>query len=124
MANLGWKDLLSELLLNIASFCNEPNALKVCHAWKSGLETVTTQLILHKSELPLNLGSRFQSLTSLDLHHISYEMSCPKITSQGLVSLRGLPLASITLVLRLEEFTREAAEVLLFIDPYSKSKME
>lgn len=113
MEKPGWKDLPSELLLKVASFCVKPNALKVCHAWKTGLETVTTQLIIRESDLPLNLASRFQSLTSLDLHHFGGPFGRPgeyNITAQGLEALRDLPqLSSLALLVQQAAFTKEAS---------------
>lgn len=56
----------------------------ISRAWKAACEAAATHVFIRGSPLPLNLGSRFPSLTTLDLQE------CTDASPEALSSLRNL----------------------------------
>lgn len=104
MEEAKWKDLPAELLLAVASHCGaSASSLRgVCQDWKTGLESVITQLIIVNTPPPLNLPERFPSLTILDLRRCG-----AMVTPECLHCLQGLPLTSLAVDLEPENLTVE-----------------
>lgn len=103
-----------EILLEIAQLCNQPGSLRgVCKAWRAGLEGSYTKLSIIDSPLPSTLGSRFSSLTELDL------LGSTIISTPALLSLQsgpGLPLTSLALRLDVRDLTEGTAQALRDLD--------
>lgn len=86
-----WDQLLPDLLLKIASYGVTNEMRGASKTWRFCLESCITALAIRRSRLPLNLATRFLSLTSLDL------TKCTLVTPKRLQALEALPLTSLAL---------------------------
>lgn len=103
-----WNDLPQELLIKIAQCgggCTVARALN--RAWKAACEAAATKITIYESALPMNLSSRFYSLTTLDLQ------GCTAVAPAALSALSNLRhLNSLALRVRVEGLTEGLLGVL------------
>lgn len=102
MSSPDWNELPPELLFKVAMVGVPFEMRTVCKAWKAALECAAMKAYIRGSDLPLNLGSRYLALASLDL------TQCASVTVEALRSLYGMPrLANLSLRLSDADFTTE-----------------
>lgn len=104
-ADPDWNDLPHDLLDKVAQCLGDGRMKAVSKSWKAACKASAAHVCIRSSSLPLNLSTRFPSLTSLDLQE------CTAITPEALRALPG-QLQLVSLRMSLDDITDVLGEPL------------